>query len=358
LKDKVISFEMQTGTGYTDLAKWLHSADRANSFVIHPPKIKPGNHLPASRGAGKIGVYSSGSTGKPKLIWWNLEALNAICSKHSNTSGWTWATCYQPWSFAGVHLACQAHVSKGQVLQLGRDWELNHTILQHNKPQALSATPTFIDLLIQSRHTSKETDWSPQQITIGGEILRPATGARIQSAYPSSRITLIYASAEIGLIAKTSRHDGWFPLDSIKQRFEDFKLIEDELYLERQGIWIPTRDLCEIKGDHFRLMGRLDRVLNIGGDKVCLDEIESIAESFPEVRRANANAKPNAIVGQVVALDLEPAVPEADDTLLDSIMQKMRKQLPKPAWPRWCQWGEVRDMANGKRTHDTGAKKT
>ena len=355
LEYKVTSVEMQNGAGYKDFANWLRSNDRANSFFINPPNLKPEDSLPAPEGKGMVGVYSSGSTGKPKLIWWKLEALSAICSKSPNASGWIWATCYQPWSFAGAHLAYQAHTSNGVVLQLGRDWELNHSILQQKKPQALSVTPTFIDLLIQSRHTSNETDWSPLQITIGGEILRPATGARIKSAYPSSRITLIYASAETGLIAKTNRHDGWFPLSSIKQRFEDFKLRDHELYLERQGKWISTRDLCEIKGDHFRLLGRLDRVLNIGGEKVCLDEIESVAESFPEVRRARANARPNAIVGQVVSLDLEPAIREADDALLDSIMQKMRKQLPKPAWPRWCKWGEVRDMSNGKRSHDTGA---
>lgn len=349
---------MEIGKGYTDLSNWLSSENQANSFAIYPPDIAPESNLPKLDGRKVVGVSSSGSTGKPKLIWWNLESLNAFCTDHSVASGWTWATCYQPWSFAGVQLACQAHKSKGSVILLGRDWEVNHRVLRENEVQALSATPTFIDLLLQSRNVSKDTNWTPQQITIGGEILRPAMGTRIQSAYPSSRITLIYASAETGLIAKTNRSDGWFPLSSIKHRFDDFKLVDNELQLYEQGRWILTRDLCEINGDSFRLLGRLDRVLNIGGEKISLDEIESVAESFPEVRRANANARPNAIVGQIVALTLEPVDPEADDALLDIIVQRMRKTLPKPAWPRWCSWGKVRDMTNGKRTQNNTAQKT
>lgn len=299
-----------------------------------------------------IGVYSSGSTGKPKLLWWKVTDLLKDSNQSSRTSGWTWATCYQPWSFAGIHLACQAHTSDGQVMLLDRDWELNHSILTKNQPQALSATPTFIDLLLQSRRVAVNKNWSPKQITIGGEILRPATGKRIQTAFPLSRLTLIYASAELGLIAKTNQIDGWFPLSTLQQRFKNYKLVDNELHLQIHNNWTHTRDLCEFKNDQFKVLGRLDRVLNIGGEKICLDEIESVAESFPEVRKANAVAKPNAIVGQVVALNLEPALSDADDELLDTIMQKMRKQLPKPAWPRWCAWGNIRVMSSGKRSHD------
>ena len=348
---------MQIGTGYDDLAHWFSSGKKANAFVIHPPRLNFEKKIPAPPGEGFLGVYSSGSTGKPKLIWWDLKALHSNCSKYSNAAGWTWATCFQPWSFAGVHLACQAHISGGKVLSLGHDWQINHSILQQNKPQALSVTPTFIDLLIQSRKSSKSTDWSPRQISIGGEILNASTGTRIQSAYPSSRITLIYGSAEAGVIAKTTRHDGWYPLTSIQKRFEDFKFADNHLFLKRQGQWIPTHDLCEIRTDHFRPVERLDRIMNIGGEKVSLDEIESVAESFPEVRRASANSIPNAIVGQIVSLKLEAAVAEADDALLETILNKMRKQLSKPAWPRWCEWGNIQDTNNGKKSCDTGAQK-
>ena len=348
---------MQIGKGYDDLAHWLSSGRKANAFVIHPPGLSSGKKIPAPPGEGFLGVYSSGSTGKPKLIWWNLKALHANCSRYSNVTGWTWATCFQPWSFAGAHLACQAHISGGKVLSLGHDWQINHSILQQDKPQALSATPTFINLLIQSRKTSNSTDWSPRQISIGGEILHASTGTRIQSAYPSSRITLIYGSAEAGVIAKTTRLDGWYPLTSIQKRFDDFKFVDDQLFLKKQGQWTPTHDLCEIRSDHFKPVGRLDRIMNIGGEKVSLDEIESLAESFPEVRRASANSKPNAVVGQIVSLKLEAAVTEADDALLETILHKMRKKLSKPAWPRWCEWGNIQDTNNGKKSCDTSAQK-
>ncbi len=341
---------METGTAYRNLAEHLSAGDDSPSFVIRPPRIPDDAIAPAPHKNGMIGVYSSGSTGKPKLNWWNLELLLKNCSKSGSTEGWTWATCYHPWSFAGVQLACQAHVSKGKVLFLGRDWKKNHSLLQNENPQALSATPTFIDLLIQSTNPSNESNESPKQITMGGEILRPPTGARIQEAFPASRKTLIYATAELGIIAKTNRMDGWFPLTSLKQQFSNFKLTDNVLNLEFQGTWVSTRDLCELEGDHFRITGRLDRVLNIGGEKICLDQIETVAESFQEVRRANAQAKPNAITGYIVALDLEPTTPDADDALLDDIMNQMRKLLPKPAWPRWYSWNKIREMNNGKRS--------
>ena len=31
--------KMQIGTGYDDLAHWLSSGNKANAFVIHPPRL-------------------------------------------------------------------------------------------------------------------------------------------------------------------------------------------------------------------------------------------------------------------------------------------------------------------------------
>ena len=93
----------------------------------------------------------------------------------------------------------------------------------------------------------------------------------------------------------------------------------------------------------------MDCVINVGGYKVCLDDIETKAEAFPEVTRALAFAKQNPLTGHVVALILEPSTHLRNQAMLDKILHSMHEQLPKPAWPRWMAWGKVRDLRNGKR---------
>ena len=339
----------QKGTGYSSLCRWISERSPDSSYLSIPDDSSLATEHPSPTFPGAIGVYSSGSTGKPKLVWKNIESLEKDCIQHPNHESCTWATCFDPSSFAGVHVAVQAVASHGSVLPLSKNWTANHHLLQEAKPEILTVTPTYLNWLMYHAIKPNTKCWQPRQITLGGEPIRPEIAAILRNHFPTSRVTLIYASAEFGIIAKSHRPDGWYPFQSLQKRFDGWRLHDGELQLLRNKVWKKTGDLCEIKDDHFRIIGRMDRTINVGGIKVSLDDIEKQAESFPEVMRALAFAKENPLTGHVVALILEPSTPLCNKALLENILSNMCEQLPKPAWPRWIAWGKVHDGNNGKR---------
>jgi long-chain acyl-CoA synthetase len=304
-----------------------------------------------------VGLYSSGSTGNPRFMWRDKEDLEKDCSSQDCIKGWTWATCYAPWTFAGTHLACQAGRSGGRVIHLSNEWTSNQLRLNHLQPEAIAATPTFMDLLIRTREKSIPSEWQPRQITLGGEILKTTTGRRILAAFPGSRLTVIYARAETGILAKTDRADGWYPLSSLEKRCSSWKLVDHTLHIQRNSAWINCMDLCEVKDQHFRVFGRSNRLIQIGGEMVSLDQVETIAESHPEVRYACATSKSNPIVGQVIALTIEVTGSNHTQELEEHVLRYLRGRLPKPAWPRWIQWGPLPELKHGKRTAPSNTKR-
>jgi acyl-CoA synthetase (AMP-forming)/AMP-acid ligase II/thioesterase domain-containing protein/acyl carrier protein len=72
--------------------------------------------------------------------------------------------------------------------------------------------------------------------------------------------------------------------------------------------WFHTGDLAELDADGFlTLRGRLDEVINRGGEKISPLEVEAVLLSYPGVEEALAFAAPHRTLGAEVAAALVPA---------------------------------------------------
>ena len=204
---------------------------------------------------------------------------------------------------------------------------------------ALSCTPTFLDLLL--RHGGTElAACQPRQITLGGEPLRPRAAEVFRKAFPKTEFRLIYASAEFGVLLKTSRLDGWFEVAALEKRYPVWKAEHGELHLWHEEQWKPTGDLVELSNGRIRVLGRVNAVANVGGTKVSLGEVERAAEEFPGVWQARAFAMENPVTGEVVGLRVTPEK-GCDATRLPADLEGwLRGRLPKPAWPRCWEFAE------------------
>lgn len=296
-----------------------------------------------------LGVTSSGSTGQPKLVWRRWRDLTSALSRRSEIHRWCWAAPYSPWTFAGVQVALQAWLAKGRVISLPHEWTAAWRRLKQECPHALSATPTYLDLLVQEE-TSQREEWSPRQITLGGEPLRPGVGRRLVTRFPDSRFTVIYAAAEFGVVASTHRTDGWYELASLSARFPGgWRLNHGVLELQHEGMWRSTGDEVEVSEDLLRVVGRADGVANVAGTKVSLAEVAALAEEVPGILRAVAVAEANPVTGQVVCLKYAPD-PKADGTQLSTALEAhLRSRLRKEAWPRRWVVDAVAPTYNAKR---------
>ena len=322
--------------------------EKGESVQLLPPEERIVFSPVPSEEEAWVGVTSSGSTGIPKLAWRRWKELKGAASRSERIRGWRWATPYEPWSFAGIQVAVQAFVSGGEAISLQGDWEEIWRILEERGVDAISATPTFLDLLLQNEPEGG-VNWTPRHITLGGEPLREGVGRRVQERWPGCGFRVIYAAAEFGVIATSSRYDGWYPVKSLEKRWPRWRVVDGVLELERNGVWRSTGDQVEVKEGWFRVIGRADRVVNVGGVKVNLESVGAAAEAVQGIRRAQAFAVPNPITGEVVGLRYEIEEGYLKEEVQKRLEEYLRSVLPKVAWPRRWEVGKIELGSNAKR---------
>ncbi len=322
--------------------------EAGESILLGAPDETAVPMAPPSGPAPCLGVRSSGSTGLPKVVWRPWAELSGEVRVDDRTRGWRWASPFSPSSFAGVQVALQAWRGGGSVRSLNKNWADAWANAGATGWDAISATPTYLDLLVQNEPLEPVAA-DPRHITLGGEVLRPALGERLRSRFPNTSFTVIYASAEFGVLLKTHRVDGWYEAQALSHRHHRWRVNGGGLELEVNGVWQATGDAVEERGDLLRVVGRGDRVANVAGSKVNLDEVARHAEEVPGVRRALAYAEPSAVTGQVVCLRFAPAPGTDPEAVRAGLETHLRNVLVKPAWPRRWEIDALLPGRNAKR---------
>lgn len=351
-----------------DLFEAFHWLERGKSVVLMPPKgalmLPPqGPHVAveqlANRSGNFVGLWSSGTTGAPRLFWHSWETAKAALSRNQpqfahhespSTSDRTkhlprlWASPFHPWTYAGFQVALHAWLTGAGVVSLTTDFADTCRILRAQRPDAISAPPTFLDLLMRA---DCPAGWAPRQMTIGGEPISVRFGLHLRRCFPRTHFTAVYASTELGILMRSRRVDGWYAAISLSKRFREWRIDDRILWVRADNTWCSTGDLAECRNGWLRLIGRGDRVANVGGWKVSLSEVSERALEVPGVRSAVAFALPTQVTGQIVGLRFAVETDELEEDVRDRIDRYLRKTLPKPAWPRHWEFGPC-TITNGK----------
>ena len=163
-----------------------------------------------------------------------------------------------------------------------------------------------------------------RQITLGGEIADDVLLHALSARYPKSRVTHIYASTEAGVGFSVRDGRAGFPTSFLDGAYEGarIKVVDDMLWLkpvddsrnQPQGRhlardsedFIRTGDRVRIEGDRVYFSGREDGVVNVGGVKLQLETIESVALQHPGVAACTVTAKRNPVVGALLVFTIVP----------------------------------------------------
>jgi acyl-coenzyme A synthetase/AMP-(fatty) acid ligase len=104
--------------------------------------------------------------------------------------------------------------------------------------------------------------------------------------------------------------------------------------------WYDTKDVVEEHDGFYKITGRIDDMINVGGLKFMTSEVESIALQFPNVSRVKADRKSNPITGQHVELTVQPVAKGLVDK--NSLMFYLKSKLQPHMVPNRICIKEVR----------------
>ncbi|MFB9213637.1 ANL family adenylate-forming protein [Vibrio sinaloensis] len=268
-------------------------------------------------------IPTSGTTGVPKLVAHGLDSLTRTVKANRKVGKeYTWGLLYGLTRFAGLQVFLQCLYSGSSLVLLSGKESTRDALSQLAAAgcNALSATPTmWRKMMMSDLHTNLEL----KQITLGGEPSDQQVLSALAKAFPNARIVHIYASTEAGVgFAVTDGREG-FPTSylssspghvQLKVSQDGFLLLKPGQFnqsyiglkqsLAQEDGYINTGDLVQLKQDRYVFLGRANGAINVGGNKVQPEEVESVIRDFSGVKLVSVYAKSSPIMGDLVAADI------------------------------------------------------
>jgi acyl-coenzyme A synthetase/AMP-(fatty) acid ligase len=297
------------------------------------------------RGAGRAGLilFSSGSTGKPKGMLHDLDTLlDSYCRgglRELRVLAFMGLD-----HIGGIDIFLRAMAS-GSCLVVPRERspEAICRLIEAERVDVLPATPSFLNLMLLSE-TFRACDLSSLKIIgFGAERMPAAVLRRLQEVFPNVRFQQKFGTSETNAI-RTLNKDS----DPLWMRIDDpsvqWKIVEGELwlktpsrilgYINHEGDqlmpdgWYRTGDLVEEDAEgFFRIVGRRESVINVGGEKVNPGEVEAVLREIPAVVDCRVFGLANPLMGQVVSAEIVAAAGVAENELVRTVRRHSRTRL-------------------------------
>ncbi len=265
--------------------------------------------------AGLI-LFSSGSTGKPKSMVHDLDSLlDSYRGKPSNNLTLLAFLLFD--HIGGLNTLFNAMaIGAALVIPESRRTENVCSLIARRQVNVLPASPTFLNLILMSEAHLRHDLSCLKIITYGTEPMPGGLLDRLKNAFPKVKLLQTFGTSETG-IAHTRSRSNSSTLFKIDDPNVEYLIVDSELLLRSktqilgylnypmdaftEGGWFRTGDLVEQAEDgYIRIVGRLQEVINVAGQKVHPSEVESALMEMPEVADCFVQGVPNAITGQTV----------------------------------------------------------
>lgn len=299
--------------------------------------------LKKSDHAGLI-LFSTGTTGRPKAILHDLT----LFLKRFETPRQTFRTI----NFllfdhiGGLNTLFHTLFNKGVVIAPeSRSIDSILETCKKYKVEVLPTTPTFLRLLLMSGKVPKGIPSSLKLITYGTEKMDQPTLTELCKLLPEVDFRQTFGMSELGIVrVKSKSRDSLFM--KIGGEGVETKIIDNVLQIKSETRmlgylnapspfdlegWYDTKDVVEEKDGLFKVVGRLDNVINVGGLKFMASEVERAALEYNNVSLVKAYGKKNPITGEHVELKVQSKIGNLDKKLLlDFLKTKLQSHmLPK-----------------------------
>jgi len=190
-------------------------------------------------------------------------------------------------------------------------------------------------------------------ITYGTERMDQPTLDQLCHLLPDVDFRQTFGMSELGIVrVKSESRNSLFM--KIGGEGVETRVVDDVLHIRSQSRmegylnadspfdkdgWYNTKDVVERKGDYYRVSGRINDVINVGGLKFMASEVENVALMYPHVSLVQAVGRNNPITGQHLELTVQ-----ADDAVefnKDEFQNYLTNNLQSHMVPRRVKVGQV-----------------
>ena len=270
-----------------------------------------------SLGSTGIILFSSGTTGKPKLMIQNLSQIIQNIQKPRRQKSLIFLLFLMFDHIGGINTLFQCLKNGAPiVIPTSRNPSSIIELIENHKVNVLPTSPTFLNMMLMDEKFNEEKLDSLKLITYGTERMPKTLLEKINKNLPKVKLLQTFGTSETGILkTKSMSSDSLF--FKIIDENQQYKIIDNELYLKsntsvgkylnhknssfiKDG-WFKTGDIVETneKG-YIKIIGRKNKIINVGGLKVMPNEVESIINSIDEVIDSTVYGEPNNITGNIV----------------------------------------------------------
>lgn len=351
-------------------AQWeVQSDSELTTHAIPSDRTQPPhalvNQLKADGEAGLI-LFSSGSTGTPKAMIHSASRLLAgFEKKRPKELSILIFLLFD--HIGGLNTLFNGLATGAQiVVPKNRDPESVALAIENHGVKLLPASPTFLNLFLISGVADRYALSSLRYITYGTEPMPESLLLRIKEQFPRMILIQTFGTSETGISQTTSRSS-----TSTLIKFDDpnteYQIVEGELWLRSKSQilgylnhetnrftedgWFKTGDLLEPADTedgegYFRIVGRKQEIINVGGEKVTPSEVESTLLEMPEIADCLVYGESNALTGQIVAAEIVLKAGTDPKPMKRAIKNYCRAQLSPYKVPARIHFKEATNFSN------------
>ncbi len=259
-------------------------------------------------------IFSSGSTGTSKAI---LHDAISLLDKFKKVKKCVRVISFLLFDHIGGINTLFYTIFNGGCLVIPKDRSVFSVCeaIQLYKVEALTTTPTFLNLLLLSHVADHYCLNSLRVINYGTEIMPEYLLTKLHELFPDVRLSQAYGLSEIGVlpVRSVSPISTLIKIDDsndfnvriregmleIKARSTMVGYLNCENPITKDG-WFKTGDLVEVQGDSLKILGRQSDIINVGGSKVYPAEVENVLRQMNNVEDVLIFGTPNSITGNTV----------------------------------------------------------
>ena len=295
-----------------------------------------------STGHAGLVLFTSGSTGESKAV---VHDLIKILEKFKERRHSFRTITFLSYDHIGGVNTMLYTLSNGGCLVTVQDLSPDSVLeaVEKYKVELLPTSPTFINLILLSKAYARHNIDSLKIVTYGTESMLESTLKRFCEVAPKIQLLQTYGLSEVGILRSKSKDSNslW-----VKVGGEGFKtrIVDGVLHIKAESAmmgylnapspftadgWLNTGDYVEVDGDYIRILGRMSKIINVGGEKVYPAEVESVIQEMDNVAEATVYGEKNPITGNIVCAKVRLKEEEDDKEFSARLRQYCAARLER-----------------------------